>query len=65
MELKQKMTFEEMARYMKEHSFKLQSRVSVGRYARKLGFSVYKPMVNRQMLFFYVNENIPLENDGK
>jgi hypothetical protein len=65
MELKQKMTFDEMSRHMKEHSFKLPSRVSVGRYARQLGFSVYKPMVNRKMQFFYVNEKIPFETDGK
>jgi hypothetical protein len=62
MELKQKMTFDEMAQHLKEHSFKLPSRVTVGRYARKLGFMVYKPMVNRKMLFFYVNEKIPSGN---
>jgi len=59
------MTFEEMKQYMREHSFKLPSRVSVGRYARGLGFRVYKPMVNRKMLFFYVNENIPARINGK
>jgi hypothetical protein len=65
MELKQKMTFEEMQQYMKEHSFKLPNRVAVGRYARELGFRVYKPMVNRKILFFYVNENIPAKTNGK
>jgi hypothetical protein len=66
MELKQKMTFDEMKEHMKKHSFKLPSRVSVGRYARQLGFSVYKPMVNRKMQFFYVNEKIPaVETNGK
>jgi hypothetical protein len=65
MELKQKMTFEEMKQYMREHSFKLPSRVSVGRYARELGFCVYKPMVNRKILFFYVNEKIPACSHGK
>ena len=59
MELKQKMTFEEMAQHLREHSFRLPNRVSVGKYARRLGFSVYKPMVKRTMRFFYVNENIP------
>jgi hypothetical protein len=61
MELKQRMTFDEMARHMKEHSFKLPSRVSVGRYARQLGFKVYKPMVEGEMQFFYVNEAIPAD----
>ena len=59
MELKQKMTFEEMERHMKENSFRVPNRVTVGRYAKNLGFNVYKPMVNRKMLFFYINENIP------
>jgi hypothetical protein len=65
MELKQKMTFEEMAAHMGEHSFRLPNRVSVGRYARKLGFSVYKPMVNRKIGFFYVNGEIPMESGGQ
>jgi hypothetical protein len=62
MELKQKMTFEEMAQHLREHSFRLPNRVSVGRHARQLGFSVYKPMVNRKMQFFYVNEILPAGN---
>jgi hypothetical protein len=57
------MTFDEMAKHMKEHSFKLASRVSVGKYAKSLGFRVYKPMVNRKTYFFYVNEEIP-DNSG-
>lgn len=61
MELKQRMTFEEMAMHMKQNSFKLPSRVTVGLYARTLGFKVYKPMINGKINFFYVNENIPTE----
>lgn len=58
MELKQRMTFEEMASHMKEHSFKHPSRVTVGKYARELGYRVYKPMINRTVHFFYINENL-------
>lgn len=57
--LKRRMTFEEMAKHMQENSFKLPSRVSVGKYARELGFTVYKPMIDGKILFFYVNESIP------
>lgn len=58
MELKQRMTFEEMALHMKDHSFKLPSRVTVGKYARELGYKVYKPMIKGKINFFYVNEMI-------
>lgn len=56
MELKQRMTFEEMAQHMQLTSFKLPSRVNVGRHAKSLGYKVYKPMINRKVLFFYVRE---------
>jgi len=59
MELKQRMTYEEMAAHMRENSFKLPSRVTVGKYARELGYRVYKPMVEKVIYFFYVNENMP------
>lgn len=58
MELKRRMTFEEMELHMKEHSLKLPSRVTVGKYARELGYSVYKPMVNGVVKFYYINPNI-------
>ncbi|MCS2956917.1 hypothetical protein NXX53_06455 [Bacteroides salyersiae] len=58
MELKQRMTYEEMASHMKENSFKLPSRVTVGKYARELGYKVYKPMKDGVVHFFYVNEKI-------
>ncbi|KAA6302848.1 MAG: hypothetical protein EZS26_001018 [Candidatus Ordinivivax streblomastigis] len=59
MELKRRMTFDEVSQHMKEHTFKLPSRVSVGRYAKQLGFKVYKPMVDGKMQFYYVNDAIP------
>jgi hypothetical protein len=59
MELKQRMTFDEMAGHMKEHTFMLPSYVTVGKYARQLGFKVYRPMVEGKKYFFYVNESIP------
>lgn len=62
MELKQRMTFEEMSMHMKERSFKLPSKVTVGRYARELGYKVYKPMIDGKILFFYVNETVPAED---
>ncbi len=59
MELKQRMTFEEMEQHMKENSFKLPNRVSVGKHARNLGYGVYKTMIKGKIHFFYVNETIP------
>ena len=58
MGLKNRMTFDEMAMHMKEHSFKLPSRVTVGKYAKELGYRVYKPMINGKIILFYVNENL-------
>lgn len=63
MELKQRMTFEEMSMHMKRNSFKLPSRVTVGKYARELGFIVYKPMIEGKIHFFYINEKIPIKQD--
>jgi hypothetical protein len=57
-QLKRRMTFEEMSQHMQNHSFKLPSRVSVGKYARELGYKVYKPMLDGKIQFFYVNESI-------
>lgn len=62
--LKRRMTFDEMAAHMKLHSFKIPSKVSVGRYARELGYKVYKPMTGGQILFFYVNESIPQKDEN-
>lgn len=63
MELKQRMTFQEMSLHMKKHSFKLPNRVTVGQYARGLGFKVYKPMINKKIHFFYINEQIAENQD--
>ncbi|GAB6119659.1 hypothetical protein [Dysgonomonas termitidis] len=62
MELKQRMTFDEMSRHMKEHSFKLPGKVTVGKYARELGYKPYKPMVKGKIHFFYVNERVPAKD---
>jgi hypothetical protein len=63
MELKPKMTFEEMSRHMEENTYRFTNRVNVGRYARDLGYKVYKPMVCGKVLFFYINENIHPKNN--
>jgi hypothetical protein len=57
MELKQRMTFKEMAEHMEENTYLMTSPVSVGLYAKQRGYKVYKPMRNGETLFFYVNEN--------
>lgn len=58
MELKPKMTFEEMARHMEENTYRVANRVSVGRYARRLGYRVYKPVIDGRQYFFYVEDNL-------
>lgn len=66
MELKRRMTVEEMAEHMKEKTCIIPSRSSIGRYAKKLGYKVYKPMISGKIRFFYVNELIeetPQTND--
>lgn len=65
MELKRRMTVEEMSQHMSEHSCKIPNRVTVGRYARQLGYQVYKPMINRKICQFYVNEQIPVDSSDK
>lgn len=58
MELKKRMTVDEMTEYMRENTCIIPNRSSVGRYARKLGYKVYKPMVEGKIRLFYVNEQI-------
>lgn len=58
MKLKKRMTFDEMARHLVENMGKVANRVTVGRYAKKLGYSVYKPMINRKIQHCYLNEAI-------
>jgi hypothetical protein len=65
MELKPKMTFEEMARHMEENTYRVANRVSVGRYARRLGYRVYKPVIDGRQHFFYVEDNNDHEKDHK
>lgn len=65
MELKRRMTVEEMARHMSEHSCKIPNKVTVGRYARQLGYKVYKPMINRKIHLFYINDQMPAESLGE
>lgn len=61
MELKKTMTIDEMTLYMKEHSFILPNRVTIGRYAKQLGYKVYKPMQNGKLFHFYVRDDTPQE----
>ena len=56
--LKKRMTYQEMTDHMLANTVKLPNRVNVGRYARRLGYSVYKAMINRKVHHFYVNEHI-------
>lgn len=63
MELKKKMTFEEMACHMQENTYRLPNRVNVGMYAKALGYRVYKPMLHGKVLFFYIKENLPEKRD--
>lgn len=58
-ELKRTMTLDEMARHMKENSFLIPNRVTIGKYARKLGYQVYKPMRDGRVTHLYVNNDIP------
>ncbi len=59
------MTVDEMTEYMRENTCIIPNRSSVGRYARKLGYKVYKPMIEGKIRLFYVNERIidePIKN---
>jgi hypothetical protein len=56
MELKNRMTVEEMSEHLVEHTGKIANRVTVGRYARKLGYKVYKPMIEGRIRHFYLKD---------
>ena len=56
MELKQKMTFDEMARHLVATTGKIANRVSVGKHAKALGYKVYNPMINGKFIHFYLKE---------
>lgn len=63
MELKKRMTYEEMAEYFESETGKLATKSSVGKYARQIGFEVYTPYIDGKKLFFYVNGNIGKETE--
>jgi hypothetical protein len=54
MQLKSKMTFDEMARHLVATTGKIANRVSVGKHAKALGYKVYKPMINGKIIHFYL-----------
>lgn len=58
MELKKRMTYEELAEYFEYETGKLATKSGVGKYAKQIGFEVYKPHIDGKKLFFYVNPNI-------
>lgn len=58
MELKKRMTYEEMAEYFEFETGKLATKSGVGKYAKQIGFEVYTPYIDGKKLFFYVNANI-------
>ena len=61
MELKKRMTYEEMAEYFENETGKFATKTSVGKFARKLGYEIYKPYLDGVLHFFYVNPNIGRE----
>ena len=63
MKLKKRMTFDEMAAHLVENTGKVANRGTVGRYAKKLGYTVYKPMINRKIRHCYLNEAIREETE--
>lgn len=65
MKLKKRMTFDEMASHLAENTGKVANRVTVGRYAKKLGYTVYKPMINRKIQHCYLNEAICEEPESR
>lgn len=58
MDLKQRMTFEEMSRHLVETTGKVANRVTVGTHAKQLGYRVYKPMINGRIHHCYINDAI-------
>ena len=56
MELKKRMTYDEMARHLVATTGKIANRVSVGKHAKALGYKVYKPMINGKIIHFYLKE---------
>lgn len=59
MRFKKRMTFEEMAEHLEQHTSRIANRVTVGVYAKQNGYRVYKPMIAGRLAFYYVNDSIP------
>lgn len=62
--LKKKMSYQEMESHMRSNSWSWKSvnKVNVGLYAKRLGYEVYKPMINGQVCHFYINKHIEEPN---
>lgn len=58
MELKQVMTFDEMAQYYAERHPLSPNNKNVGTYARAIGFIRIKQTTNGKRKYYYYNENI-------
>ena len=64
MKLKRRMSFQEMSQHMIENTSKIANRVTVGMYAKKLGYQVYKPMIDGKIRHYYVNDTINEESEN-
>lgn len=64
MELKKRMSYEEMAVYFENETGKFATKSSVGKFARNLGYEIYKPCISGILQFFYVNPKIGKETAG-
>lgn len=63
--LKQRMTFDEMARHLVETTGKVPNRVTVGKHAKQLGYRVYKPMIKGKISHCYINDAIIDDSKNK
>lgn len=56
--LKKTMSYQEMEDHMRQNSWKNINKVNVGLYAKRMGYEVYKPMVDGKIYHLYVNKHI-------
>lgn len=56
MKLRNTMTYAEMSRYMQRKTNLAPTKVNIGGYAKKMGYKVYKPTINKKLRFFYVRD---------
>ena len=56
------MTYNEMAQHLVETTGKIENRVSVGLHAKKLGYRVYKPMINGRIHHCYINDAVIVDS---